>query len=61
MGESAIGNLAGMHLAAALDIIREVDLDAVYILKQEAVRGGFDHRGGRVTLWETPGIGCTVK
>ena len=61
MGESTLGNLAGMHLAAALDIIREVDLDAIYILAQEKVRGGFDHRGGKAILWETPGIGCKVK
>ena len=61
MGESTLGNLAGMHLAAALDIIREVDLDAVYILAQEEVRGGFDHRGGKAVLWDVPGIGCTVK
>ncbi|MGX8721205.1 MAG: mandelate racemase/muconate lactonizing enzyme family protein [Eubacteriales bacterium] len=61
MGESTLGNLAGMHLAAALDVIREVDLDAVYILAQEKVRGGFDHRGGKAVLWDVPGIGCTVK
>ena len=61
MGESTLGNLAGMHLAAALDIIREVDLDAVYILAQEKVRGGFDHCGGKAVLWDVPGIGCTVK
>ena len=61
MGESKLGNLAGMHLAAAVDNIKEVDLDAVYILKQEDVYGGYDHRGGRVTLWDTPGIGCIVK
>ena len=61
MGESTLGNLAGMHLAAALDIIREVDLDAVYILAQDKVRGGFDHRGGKAVLWDVPGIGCKVK
>ena len=61
MGESALGNLAGMHLAAALDIIREVDLDSVYILAQEKVSGGFDHLGGKAVLWDAPGIGCTVK
>ena len=61
MGESTLANLAGMHVAAALDIIRDVDLDAVYILKQEEVYGGYDHRGGEVTLWDAPGIGCTVK
>lgn len=61
MGESTLGNLAGMHLAAAVDTIKEVDLDAVYILKQEDVYGGYDHRGGRVKLWDTPGIGCVVK
>ena len=61
MGESTLGNLAGMHLAAALDIIREVDLDAVYILAQDKVHGGFDHRGGKAVLWDTPGIGCKVK
>jgi len=61
MGESTLGNLAGMHLAAALDIIQEVDLDAIYILKQEEVLGGYDHRGGRAVLWETPGIGCSVR
>ena len=59
MGESNIGNLAGMHLAAALDIIREVDLDSVYILKQDTVSGGFDHAGGNAVLWDVPGIGCT--
>ncbi len=61
MGESTLGNLAGMHVAAALDIIREVDLDAVYILAQEKVCGGFDHHGGKAVLWDVPGIGCTVK
>ena len=61
MGESAIGNLAGMHLAASLDIIREVDLDAVYLFRQDVVKGGFDHSGGRVVLWDRPGIGCEVK
>ncbi|MBR2996518.1 MAG: dipeptide epimerase [Lachnospiraceae bacterium] len=61
MGESTLANLAGMHLAAALDNITEVDLDSVYILKQEDVYGGYDHRGGRVTLWDVPGIGCSVK
>lgn len=61
MGESTLGNLAGMHFAAATENIREVDLDSVYILKQEDVYGGYDHDGGHVTLWETPGIGCKVK
>ena len=61
MGESTLGNLAGMHLAAATDNIREVDLDSVYILKQEDIYGGYDHEGGRVTLWDAPGIGCIVK
>ena len=61
MGESTLGNLAGMHLAAATDNIRDVDLDAVYILKQEDVYGGYDHRGGHAKLWDTPGIGCIVK
>ena len=61
MGESTLANLAGMHLAAATDNIRYVDLDSVYILKQEDVYGGYDHRGGRVTLWDAPGIGCIVK
>ena len=61
MGESTLGNLAGMHLAAATDNIKDVDLDSVYILKQEDVYGGFDHCGGHVTLWDVPGIGCIVK
>ena len=61
MGESTLGNLAGMHFAAATDNIRDVDLDSVYILKQEDVYGGYDHNGGHVTLWDTPGIGCQVK
>ena len=61
MGESTLGNLAGMHLAAALDIIQEVDLDSIYILKQETVRGGFDHQGGKAVLWDIPGIGCEVN
>ena len=61
MGESTLANLAGMHFAAATDNIRDVDLDSVYILKQEDVYGGYDHDGGQVTLWETPGIGCIVK
>ena len=61
MGESTLGNLAGMHLAAALDIIEEVDLDSLYLLKQEAVLGGFDHTGGKAVLWDVPGIGCEVK
>ncbi len=61
MGESTIGNLAGMHLAAALDIIQEVDLDSIYLLKQDTVLGGYDHVGGAATLWDTPGLGCGVK
>ena len=61
MGESTLANLAGMHLAAATDNIRDIDLDSVYILKQEDVYGGFDHHGGHVRLWDAPGIGCTVK
>ncbi len=61
MGESTLANLAGMHLAAATDNIKEVDLDSVYILKQEDVYGGFDHLGGHVTLWDALGIGCIVK
>ena len=60
MGESNIGNLAGMHLAAALDVIQDVDLDSVYILEQETVKGGFDHCGGQAVLWDYPGIGCIV-
>ena len=61
MGESALGNLAGMHLAAATDNIKDVDLDSVYILKQEGVYGGYDHKGGYAALWDAPGIGCIVK
>ena len=61
MGESTLANLAGMHLAAATDNIRDVDLDSVYILKQEDVYGGYDHEGGHATLWDAPGIGCIVK
>ncbi len=60
MGESALANVAGMHVAAALDNIREVDLDAVYILSGGPVRGGFDHVGGRATLGDVPGIGVEV-
>ena len=59
--ESCHGIRDAMRLAAALDIIREVDLDSVYILAQEKVSGGFDHLGGKAVLWDAPGIGCTVK
>lgn len=61
MGESTLANLAGMHLAAATDNIRDIDLDSVYILRQDDVYGGYDHEGGHVTLWDVPGIGCIVK
>lgn len=60
MGESALANVAGMHLAAALDNIKEVDLDAVYILSDKRIHGGFNHTGGRVSLWNTPGIGVSI-
>ena len=61
MGECALGNLAGMHLAAALNIVSEADLGAVSVSAQAEVSGGFDHRGGKAVLWDVPGIGCTVK
>ena len=54
MGESALANVAGMHVAAALDNIKEVDLDSVYILSDKRAHGGFDHEGGKAVLWNTP-------
>ncbi len=60
MGESSLANMAGMHLAAALDNIKEVDLDSVYILKNPKVTGGFTHEGGQVILPDTPGIGVEI-
>ena len=60
MGESALANVAGMHVAAALDNIKEVDLDAVYILSDKKAHGGFEHKGGRAVLTDTPGIGVTI-
>ena len=61
MGESSLANVAAMHVAAALDVIRDVDLDTVYLLKQDKISGGFTHEGGRVTLTEKSGIGCEIK
>lgn len=61
MGESSLANVAAMHVAAAVDNIKDVDLDAVYILKQEKIHGGFEHQGGKATLWEQPGIGCIIE
>lgn len=60
MGESSLANVAGMHVAAALDNICEVDLDAVYLLDAGRIHGGFDHVGGQATLWNTPGIGVVI-
>ena len=60
MGESALANVAGMHVAAALDNIKEVDLDSVYILSDKRAHGGFDHEGGKAVLWNTPGIGVSL-
>ena len=61
MGESTLANAAGMHLAAALDNIREVDLDSAFILRQDKVSGGLEHNGGDITLLDVPGIGCNIK
>lgn len=61
MGESNLANVAAMHVAAATGNIKEVDLDTVYLLKQDKVSGGFTHAGGTVQLTENPGIGCTLK
>lgn len=61
MAESNLANVAGMHVAAAVDNIRDVDLDTVYLLKQDKVSGGFSHDGGHVTLWDEPGTGITIK
>lgn len=61
MGESSLANVAGMHAAAALSNIRYVDLDSVYLLKQDKVAGGFRHEGGQAELMDIPGIGCSVK
>ena len=60
MGESALANVAGMHVTAALDNIKEVDLDSVYILSDKRAHGGFDHEGGKAVLWNTPGIGVSL-
>ena len=60
MAESNLANVAGMHLAAALDNIAEVDLDSLFILNQDVVSGGFSNRGGYVTLLDEPGIGCII-
>jgi L-alanine-DL-glutamate epimerase-like enolase superfamily enzyme len=49
MGESTLANLAGMHLAAALDNITEVDLDSVYILKQEEAWNSISKRRRSLT------------
>ena len=61
MGESNLANVAAMHVAAATRNVKEVDLDTVYLLKQDKVFGGFTHEGGTVHLMENPGIGCTLK
>ena len=61
MGESSLANVAAMHLAAAMDVIKDVDLDTVYLLKQNKISGGFTHEGGKAQLTDQPGIGCNIK
>ncbi len=60
MGESKIGNAAGMHLAAALPNIRKVDLDVTFFANGGEVEGGYSGEGGRCTLSDKPGLGIEI-
>lgn len=60
MGESRIANAAGMHLAAACNNIKKVDLDVTFYTKSSWIRDGYVNTGGTCTLLDKPGIGVTV-
>ncbi|MGN1388294.1 MAG: enolase C-terminal domain-like protein, partial [Bulleidia sp.] len=61
MGESPLANAAGLHLAAALDNITEIDLDSAVILKHDHMHAGYTQEGGKITLSEEPGIGFRME
>lgn len=61
MGESPLANAAGLHLAAALDNLQEIDLDSAVILKHDHMQAGYQQSGSNITLGSKPGIGFSME
>jgi len=61
MGESRVGNLAGMHFAAAHKNVTIADLDTVFGIHCEWMKGGFVGDGHRIELTDEPGLGVTIE
>lgn len=61
MGESRIGNLAGMHFVAAHKNVTIADLDTVFGIRCDWMKGGFICEGSTVRLTDEPGLGVTVE
>lgn len=61
MGESPLANAAGLHLAAALRNLQEIDLDSGVILKHDHMQAGYLQNGSNITLGSQPGIGFDME
>ncbi len=61
MGESRIANTAGMHFVAAHKNVIIADLDTVFSIKCDWIKGGFTNEGNVVHMSDEPGLGITVE
>ncbi|MBV1757773.1 MAG: dipeptide epimerase [Dethiosulfatibacter sp.] len=62
MLESRIGIAAGAHFVASKKNILDADLDGFMVCKEcEGINGGFDIKGGTMTLYDKPGIGIDLN
>lgn len=61
MMETRLGLTAAAHLAAALPVIKYVDLDSAEMHSIDFITGGIEYRsGGRIVLPEKPGLGVDI-
>ena len=59
--ESRLGFSATAHLALSSPLFRHIDFDTPLMFSEDYVEGGIEyHRGGRITVPDTPGIGATI-
>jgi len=59
--ESRLGFSATAHLALSSRLFEYIDFDTPLMFSEDYVEGGIEyHRGGKITVPDTPGIGATI-
>lgn len=60
MMESRLGVTASAHAALACRSVRFLDLDTVFELAEDPVRGGIRYEGDRIVVPDAPGLGASL-